>query len=108
MNVSGNLIPASSSDWFSISFAAGGHPHIALSTNPGGHTLNVFSSCGAAISCMTGAGGGVTTWEFFDMVNTPPNTDLPARRVAAPTQAIVQVVTSGGPTCSDYVVTITN
>jgi hypothetical protein len=105
--VSGNLVPAGSTDWFSITFAAGGHPHVTLTGNPGGHSLNVFSSCGTPVGCQDIGGTNVTDWEFYDTPPPPPHLDAP-RLVAAPTQVIVQVTTTAAATCANYTVSISN
>jgi hypothetical protein len=98
--LNGNLVPAGASDWFSVSFAPGGHPHVTLTGNPGGHFLRLQGTCGGALQC----GGPVTDWDFYDTTDMPHST----RDVPAPTVILVEVGTTGGPTCSQYAVAVSN
>lgn len=97
--VSGNLVPSTASDWFSVSFAPGGHPRVVIVGNPGGHFLRVQSTCGGPLACNM----PITDWDFYD---TPgPHT---TRDVVAPTVGLMEVGSTGQTTCANYTVTISN
>jgi hypothetical protein len=98
--LSGNLVPAGASDWFAVSFVAGGHPHVTLTRNPGGHFLRLVGTCGGPVAC----GGPVTDWDFYDTTDQTHST----RNVPAPTLMIVEVASTGGPTCGQYAVSVSN
>ncbi len=98
----GNLVPAGSNDWFVVSFAPGGHPHITLGANPGGQTLGVMNDCAGNVTCTDGSGGSVNDWEFSDTAGPHTTRDIPF-----PTQVIVHVQ-GGSAVCAQYSVSVTN
>jgi hypothetical protein len=100
--VSGNVVPATDSDWFVVSFVAGGHPSLSVT---GGFLLQVQAGCGMSESCMDGVADAVTTWEFYDTPAVPAHT---TRTVTAPTMEYFRVYSTGPVTCTNYTVTVSN
>ncbi|MEI8257358.1 MAG: hypothetical protein WCJ30_16915 [Deltaproteobacteria bacterium] len=103
--VTGMVLPTGSEDWFHVAFAAGGHPRIGFVTNPGGHVLGVYSSCGSRTqSCPDRAGGasGLTSWEFFDDTMGTP------RSIPEPGTVYLRVTSASPAVCTSYSIALSN
>ncbi|MGE0789697.1 MAG: MopE-related protein [Sandaracinaceae bacterium] len=78
MTVNGVVWPPGAEDWFSVGFPnvargpANGHPLIRLTgPNASSFVIDVFNSCGSAMSCGSGMPTGVGTFEIQDNQSTP-------------------------------------
>jgi hypothetical protein len=107
--LSGNLLPAGSSDWFQVTFATGGHPHVRLATNPGmNHRIDVQTSCLSSDLLMCpdtmGPSSGITEWEFSDMAGSGM-----ARNTPWPGHVYVRVSTTAMTrVCMNYLLVVSN
>jgi hypothetical protein len=116
--VSGTLPAAGQEDWFTVTFTGntmgGYHPHVFLSSNPGGiFKIDIYQNCTpSALGCGIEGGSSVnlTDWEvFYNVFNGGSPGFQPIPPVGAGGTIFIRVRrTTGGLSCVGYTLNAQN